>query len=409
MAVPPDPSATVVPAPRGRHRGHPATALACVGLLCLGTGALLGRLWADGTGRVWTGDEHGAPPVRRPLASLADAVEAAAPGVAAVRATVALDDAAVAGRELVADASQGGPRADLRPAGTWSPGVRHGSGFVVHATGLVVTARHLAVGALRLIVELPRHGTFDAELVGEDEITDLAVLRLVNPPEGLVALGLGRSEDLRAGDWIVAVGNPFGFRQTVTAGVVSFVGRHLPHYDLRVTNDFLQFSAQVNPGSSGSPVLDGAGRVVGVTTQAAEAAQGISFAIPSRTLKWVLDAMDQSPDGRVHRGYLGIEFDSRIGTDGRGEPLPGARVLNVAPGEPAHRAGLRRGDVVLAVDGVPVVDAGDLHDRITRSRPGRCVALTLLRDGATLAPVEVELRDATQPPEHERPEQDVPH
>src|SRR5262249_29869306 len=160
-------------------------------------------------------------------------------------------------------------------------------------------------------------------------------------------------------------------------GIVSFVGRHLPHYDFGVTNDFLQFSAQVNPGSSGSPVLDLEGRVVGVTTQVAGKAQGISFAIPSRTLKWVLDAMEQSPDGRVPRGNLGIAFETRLGFDDQGKPLEGALVRDVAEGEPAHQAGLQRGDVVLYVDDHRVVDAGDLHERITRSLPGTHVRLTL--------------------------------
>jgi serine protease Do len=173
---------------------------------------------------------------------------------------------------------------------------------------------------------------------------------------------------------------------------VSFVGRHLQHYDLRVTNDFLQFSAPVNPGSSGSPVLDSQGRVVGVTTQHANSAQGISFAIPSKTLKWVLEEMDASADGRVQRGYLGIQFETR-GADEHGRRLPGARVVDVTEGEPAHRAGLRPGDLVLFVDGNRIADAGDLHDRITRARPGRKVRLLLERDGQVLAPVVVELGD----------------
>jgi serine protease Do len=244
---------------------------------------------------------------------------------------------------------------------------------------------------------LPQQGPVRAELVGEDPATDLALLRLVDVPGSLTALQIGDSHDLRAGDWIIAVGNPFGFAQTVTAGVVSFVGRHLLHSDLGVTNDFLQFSAPVNPGSSGGPVLDLAGRVVGVTTQAAIEAQGISFAVPSATLKWALEAMEKQPDGRVRRGYLGIEFASRAGTDETGVPCEGAVIVRVAAGEPADRAGLRRGDIVLRVDGERIADAQVLHANIVRRDPGTRIALALLRDGEIHDPIEAVLGEVGGP------------
>ena len=266
--------------------------------------------------------------------------------------------------------------------------MRNGSGFVVHERGLVVTSRHVVMSAIGIDVVLPKHGAVRAELVGEDPAADLALLRLAEVPAGLHALPIGDSHELRAGDWIVAVGNPFGFAQTVTAGVVSFVGRHLPHSDLGVTNDYLQFSAPVNPGSSGGPVLDLAGRVVGVTTQAALAAQGISFAVPSATLQWALEAMEKQPDGRVRRGYLGIEFASRAGTDDTGAPCEGAVIVRVAAGEPAERAGLRRGDVVLRIDGERIADAQGLHENIVRRDPGTRIALALLRDGQIHDPIE---------------------
>lgn len=277
------------------------------------------------------------------------------------------------------------------PVFSGEPGLRTGSGFVVNARGLVVTSRHVVAGAATIEVLVPQRGAFVGELVGEDAATDLALVRLVAPPADLTVLEIGRSEDLRAGDWILAVGNPFGFSQTVTAGVVSYVGRHLPHSDFAVTNDFLQFSAPVNPGSSGCPVLDLHGRVVGVTTQAAVAAQGISFAVPSRTVKWTLDAMAKSRDGRVRRGYLGIEFASRSERDEDGRPCEGAVIVHVAQGEPAYRAGVREGDVVLRVDGAPVEDATVLHERIVRGDPGSRIALHLLRDGRVQDPIEAVL------------------
>ncbi|MCA8948820.1 MAG: PDZ domain-containing protein, partial [Planctomycetes bacterium] len=168
-------------------------------------------------------------------------------------------------------------------------------------------------------------------------------------------------------------------------------GRHLPHTDLAVTSDFLQISAPVNPGSSGCPVLDLAGRVVGVTTQAAAHAQGISFAVPSRTLQWALAEMAKSPDGVVRRGYLGIEFATSAEVDDRGSPRGGAEIVRVVDGAPAEAAGIRRGDIVLAVDGVPVADATVLHERIVRGAPGARIALQVLREDRILGPIEATL------------------
>src|SRR5690349_16607794 len=230
--------------------------------LCLGAGVFLGQNLPRPEHRVWSGPGEGPgelrPEPRGQMPSLAPIVERAAPSVVTVRALLRLD------------------LAEPEP-GKSSQGVRNGSGFIVHKDGIVVTARHIVADALSIVVRVPNEQERPAALVGEDPITDLAVLRIDDPPRGLQTLELGRSEAMRAGDWVVTVGNPYDFSQTVTVGVVSFVGRHLEHYDLHVTNDFLQFSAPVNPGSSGSPVLDLEGRVVGVTTQAVESAQNISF------------------------------------------------------------------------------------------------------------------------------------
>lgn len=326
-----------------------------------------------------------------PPASFADVVQAASPGVVTVRAHLGPRKGTEAPPAPVS-----GVRGTT-PATATEAGSRSGSGFVVHERGLVVTSRHVVVDALSIEVMVPRRGTRRAVVVGDDGANDIALLRIDDPPADLVALQIGNSEELRAGDWIVAVGNPFGFSQTVTAGIVSFVGRHLPQSDLGVTSDFLQISAPVNPGSSGCPVLDLQGRVVGVTTQSAEAAQGISFAVPSRSLRWALDAMERSPDGRVHRGYLGIEFASRSGVDERGSPCEGAVILRVAEGEPAHRAGLRRGDVVLRVDGAPITDAQALHERIVRTDPGTRIALELMRDGLVQGPVDATVGEVGAP------------
>lgn len=342
------------------------------GLACVGLGAVLGSAWPDSrAAQVWTE----APPVRQPgvVPSFAEVVQHIAPGVVTVRAVRAGEPPAIAG----SPESAGG----LRAVHAQRAGMRSGSGFVVSPRGLVVTSLHVVEGAFDIEVIVPGRAPFVGEIVGDDPATDLALLRLANVTDELTALPLAGGGDLRAGDWIVAVGNPFGYAQTVTAGIVSFVGRHLLHSDFGVTNDFLQISAPVNPGSSGCPVVDLQGRVVGVTTQAPVDAQGISFAVPSRTVRWTLDEMQRAPGGHVRRGYLGIEFL----TYSRGADH-GAVVTQVKEGAPAHRAGMRAGDVVVRVDDMLVGDAGALHERILSSRPGTQLALRVLRDGREDAP-----------------------
>ncbi|MCU0865051.1 MAG: trypsin-like peptidase domain-containing protein [Planctomycetes bacterium] len=360
---------------------------------CLAVGLWLGRLSAPVPQPLW----HEPVPVRTAavLPSFAEVVQRVAPGVVTVRAM--LTELEAAGDESAED----GAATHLASATVAPPiGERNGSGFVVERHGLVVTNYHVVAAAAQIEVLVPQRGRFTAEVVGEDLATDLALLRLVDAPDDLPALPLGDSGTLQAGDWIVAIGNPLGLAQTVTPGVVSFVGRHLPHSDFGVTNDFLQISAPVNPGNSGCPIVDLQGRVVGVATQAPIDAQGISFAVPSNTVKWTLAAMQRQRDGRVRRGYLGIEFasfDSTVGDAGGGSGFGrssarrGALIVRVVEGQPAHRAGVRQGDVVLGVDGAAVQDAKALHDRIVCSDPGAVIALELLRNGELQAPIHAVL------------------
>lgn len=358
---------------------------------CLALGAALGTLWSA-HGSLGTAAAAAAPIASAPAAwpSFADVVAAVRPGVVAVRATGPVP--ALLSPDGAVSESMG--RADGSGVGTTLPANepkmrrRSGSGFVRDAAGLIVTCRHVVAGAERIDVVVPGHGEFAAELVGEDYATDLALLRLLAPPTGLVALRIDDGDSLRAGDWIVVLGNPLGFAQTVSAGIVSFVGRHLPHSDYRVTNDFLQVSAPVHVGSSGGPVVDLHGHVVGVTTQAPVDADGIAFAVPSATLRWSIEAMLREPLGRVRRGYLGIEFTTSLWSkDGAPTTPRGVVIVDVVEGQPAHRAGLRKGDVVFGVDGHPIRDAKALHDRIVCSHPGKQLALQLLRDGRVHDPI----------------------
>ncbi|MCK5940837.1 MAG: trypsin-like peptidase domain-containing protein [Planctomycetes bacterium] len=354
------------------------TLLAAGGAACVAAGMVVAStLAAAGLGArepLWR-EPVDRPVVESRLPSFREVVDRVGPAVVSVRA------------QLPIVVPPGAPEDQALRSVAARPERRTGSGFVIHERGLVVTSLHVIAGATEVEVYLPNHGGQFADVIGRDAATDLALLRLVAPPPNLPHLELGDSDALHAGDWIVAVGNPFGLARTVTAGLVSFVGRHLEHSDLGVSRDFLQISAAINPGSSGCPVFDVHGHVVGVATQHASAAQGISFAVPVRAVKWALEQMRQQPDGVVRRGYLGIAFAPRRGVDESGRPLPGAVIVEVKEGEPAARAGLRKGDIVLAVDDQPIVDPKDLHERIVCGDPGSAIALQLLRDERACDPI----------------------
>ncbi|MBK8100484.1 MAG: trypsin-like peptidase domain-containing protein [Planctomycetes bacterium] len=363
-------------------------AIGLLGLSCLGVGVVVGRAGFGRAGDpVWAAAPQRAEAPRVVATpSFAPIVERASDGVVAVLAY--LPEAAASGSsDAEADtATAPHPGTDVARVGRR---LRSGSGFLIHRDGLIVTARHVVVGATELLVSVRQQEPEAAELVGEDAVSDLAVIRLLEPPRDPCVLHLGRSEDLRAGDWVMAIGNPYGFPQTVTAGVVSFVGRHLHNSGFGVTTEFLQFSAAVHRGSSGCPVLDLDGNVVGVTTQSADDAAGLSFAIPSRTAKWVLDELDRSPDGRVRRGFLGVALALRRTLDEHGQPIDGALVTGVAHGGPAERAGLCKGDLVYGIDGGPLASGADFHDRVTRTSPGSSVLLSVMREGERLPPMSV--------------------
>jgi len=246
--------------------------------------------------------------------------------------------------------------------------VREGSGFFIHPDGLIATNAHLVAGRMLVVVEVQGRGRFTAEVVGEDELSDVAVLRIRGAGRPFPALAFGDSDEVAAGDWVVSIGRPLSLGHTVTAGLVSSAQRHLPIDDANITARSLQFSAAVNPGCSGSPVLDLAGRVVGMTIGKAHAGEGLAFAVPSKVLQWVLDRMERH-DGKVPRGYLGVSLAPGSAEGG------GARVTRVEPGGPAWRAGVRDGDILVRFAGEPVVDAESLYDRIMQTLPATEVAV----------------------------------
>jgi putative serine protease PepD len=249
-------------------------------------------------------------------------------------------------------------------------GVATGTGFAV-AGGRIVTNQHVVADAERVAVHLAGRRV-RARVVGSDAGTDLAILRL--PPRRarrLAALPLGSSAGVRPGDTAVALGNPFGLRRTVTAGVVSAVGRRITAPDGSPIRDVIQTDAAINPGNSGGPLLDVEGRVIGVITQSR--GDGLGFAVPVDTLRRVAPQLVRH--GEVRRAYLGVTTSA----SGSG----GARVLETAPDGPADRAGLRPGDVIVSVAGRRVGGPAALAAEIERQRPGRRVPIELRRDSRT--------------------------
>jgi len=263
-----------------------------------------------------------------------------------------------------------------------------GSGFVFTPDGFVLTNSHVVRGARRVEVALPDGQRLRAETIGSDPDTDVALLRA--DAQGLAAAGLGDSSRLRVGQLVIAIGNPLGFQSTVTAGVVSALGRSLRSVTGRRIDDVIQTDAALNPGNSGGPLVDSRGQVVGINTAVILPAQGICFAVAINTAKTVASQLMRL--GRVRRGRIGIGGQNvRLAARARGlgrRQDSGVLVLSVDEGSPADRADVLPGDVIVAFDGEPVSGIDDLHRHLIEERIGAAGRLTVLR-GAELLELEI--------------------
>jgi S1-C subfamily serine protease len=273
------------------------------------------------------------------------------------------------------------------PERNGQPGERRGggSGFVFTPDGLILTNSHVVHDAVRIEVTLADGRRMPATAIGDDPASDLAVIRLEQPrfdEPGVTVATLGDSQKLRVGQVAIAIGAPYGFQSTVTAGVVSALGRSLRSYSGRLIDDVIQTDASLNPGNSGGPLVDSLGRVIGVNTATILPAQGICFAIGINTAKFVASRLLR--DGRIRRSYIGVS----------GQTVPvhrrvvrfydlakemGAMVVGVEEKSPAKRGGLREGDVIVALEGQPVAGVDDLHRLLTDMRVGVSCSLTVIR------------------------------
>ena len=255
-----------------------------------------------------------------------------------------------------------------------------GSGFIFTPDGFILTNSHVVHGAKRIEVTLSDSRTYQADLVGDDPDTDLAVIR-INAPN-LAPAHLGSAPEIRVGQLVVAIGNPYGFQYTVTAGVVSALGRSLRAQSGRLMDDVIQTDAALNPGNSGGPLVNSRGEVIGVNTAMILPAQGICFATSIDTAKFVASRLIR--DGRVSRSYIGLA--------GQNVPLPrrivryynlavesGILVVSFEDSSPARNAGLLMGDVIIGLDDYPVAGIDDLHKLLTEDRIGRKSNLVVIR------------------------------
>jgi len=267
-----------------------------------------------------------------------------------------------------------------------------GSGFILDKSGLVLTNAHVVDQADKVTVRLKDGRTFEGKVQGIDEVTDLAVVK-INAGNDLPVAPLGSSSNLQVGDWAIAVGNPLGFDNTVTLGIVSTLKRSSAQVGITDKRlDFIQTDAAINPGNSGGPLLNGQGEVIGINTAIRADAMGIGFAIPIDKAKAIAEQLQRT--GKVAHPYLGVQMVSltpQLAKQNNTDPnspiqipeVNGVLVMRVIPSSPAASAGIRRGDVIVQIDGQAVTTAEQLQNFVENSRLGQVLQVKVQRGNQT--------------------------
>jgi serine protease Do len=265
------------------------------------------------------------------------------------------------------------------------PQIEHGlgSGVIISPDGYIITNNHVVEGAVDVRVTMHDRRVFSAKVIGTDPLTDLAVIKING--SGFASLPLGDSTKLHPGQTVLAFGNPFGFRFTVTKGIVSALNRPNPDSNRRKPGEFIQTDAAINPGNSGGPLVNSHGEVIGINTFLISdngSFSGMGFAIPTQIVKPTVDALMRN--GKVSHGYMGIGISDVTPENSKFFDLTkseGALVSQVEPDSPAAKAGLKTGDVIVGLDGKPVSDAGELQVEVGQKQPGTTIRLDIMRNG----------------------------
>jgi len=290
----------------------------------------------------------------------------------------------------------GAPRQQQKPKESERKQQGQGSGVIITSSGQILTNNHVIEGADQIVAVLSDKREFKAKIVGTDKQTDIAVLQIEGDVKDLPAATLGNSDGLRVGEWVIAIGNPFGLSQTVTKGIVSAKGVH--NRGITSYENFIQTDAAINPGNSGGGLFNLSGELIGINTAILSRSggfQGIGFAIPVNLAKSIMG--DLLSVGKVSRGWLGVsigDVDSKIAKALNLKPAKGAIISEVFENSPADKGGLRVGDVVLSINGKAVEDANDLRNTVAMLRPGENADFEVLRDGKNLKlKINIALRD----------------
>ena len=262
--------------------------------------------------------------------------------------------------------------------------VGSGSGVIIREDGYIVTNNHVIDGANKIEVTLNNNQTYEATLVGTDPATDVALLKI--DASGLPIIPFGDSSKLRLGEWVIAIGSPYDLRSTITAGIVSAKGRSMPNYsgEFKIES-FIQTDAAVNPGNSGGALVDKAGNLVGINTAIISQTgsyAGYSFAVPSNIVKKIV--YDRIDFGIVKRALLGITMqpvDEKIAKEMKLSSLNGVYIYEVSKNGAADKAGIKAGDVLVAIDSVKVTDGASVQEAVSRFSPGEKAMVTVIRDG----------------------------